>query len=199
MAIPESNKEYLEASFEKLDLTSAHLENALFEECVFNHCNFTSAVFSRCKFSHCTFNHCNLSVVDLSWSKFYEVAFNECKLSGTDWTRADWPAFNLDPELSFTKSILTNATFLGLKLQGLKMEECKLHDVDFRECDLSGSAITGCDLAGSLFNQTSLRAADFTDSWGFNINVLQNTVTGAKFSRPEAMSMLESLGIELVD
>lgn len=79
------------------------------------------------------------------------------------------------------------------------MVDCRLYEVDFRECDLAGSVITGCDLSGSLFNNTNLRSADFSDSRNFNINVLKNPLVNAKFSRQEAVILLESLGIELVD
>lgn len=199
MAQLTNNKDYFDETFNGQDFTSACLEDAVFENCEFNRCNFTSARLFRCKFINCAFYHCNLSVMEMTGSRFNDVSFSECKLIGTDWTRAYWPAFNLDPELSFSQCILTNASFFGLTLQGLKLSECRLHDVDFRECDLSGAEVTSCDLAGSLFSHTNFQAADFTDSWGFAIDVLNNTVAGAKFSRTEAMSLLESLGIELVD
>ncbi|WP_369787970.1 pentapeptide repeat-containing protein [Rouxiella sp. WC2420] len=194
-----SESEYFEKIFNKLDVSSSVTEHASFEECTFNHCNFTSARLSHCKFTHCTFNHCNFSIAEILGSRFYEIDFNECKLSGIDWTRAQWPTFSLDPELRFNKSILTHSAFFGLKLQGMKMDECILHEVDFRECDLAGAEIVNCDLAGSLFHNTDLRGANFTDSWDFQIDVMNNLVARAKFSRQEAVSLLESLGIELVD
>lgn len=194
-----SNRDYFDQTFSKLDLSASCLEGTCFEECEFKHCNFTSARLTRCRFINCAFNNCNLSVTEIIASRFNDVSFNECKLSGIDWTRAHWPAFNLAPELQFTKSVLTNASFFGLTLRGLKMEECRLNEVDFRECDLSGAEIIRCDLAGSLFSNTNLQAADFTDSWDFQIDVLNNAVARAKFSRLEAVSLLASLGIELVD
>ena len=195
----ESKSEYYDMSLSKADFTDLTLEDTVFEDCEFNHCNFYSAKFSHCKFNNCTFNYCNLSVINIAYSRFYAIVFNECKLSGTDWTRADWPNFNPDFELTFRKCILTNASFFGLTLNNLTMEECKSVDVDFRESDLTGSVMTGCDFSGSLFNQTVLHAVNFTDSWNYNINVLNNTVTKAIFSRLEALALLESLGIELVD
>ncbi|CAX54008.1 pentapeptide repeat-containing protein [Erwinia pyrifoliae] len=194
-----SDKEFLAKAFKKLDLPSFCIENSVFEECVFDHCNLTSAHFLHCKFTECDFRYCNLSLMEISASRFHQVSFHECKLSGVDWTRAYWPTFNLDPGLHFNKSILTDASFFGLKLPGVKMNECKLHEVDFRECDLAGAEITECDLYGSLFNHTDLSAVDLTDSWDFRIDVLNNSVAGAKFSRQEAVTLLESLGIELVD
>lgn len=194
-----SDKEFFTKTFDKRDLPSFCIENSIFEECEFAHCNFTATQFLHCKFTECDFRHCNLSLMEISASRFHQVSFHECKLSGVDWTRAYWPTFNLDPGLHFNKSILTDASFFGLKLPGVKMEECKLHEVDFRECDLAGAEITGCDLHGTLFNQTNLSAVDFTGSWDFRIDVLNNSVEHAKFSREEAVALLESLGIELVD
>lgn len=52
---------------------------------------------------------------------------------------------------------------------------------------------------GSLFNKTILNRADFTDAVNYQINILQNEVTKAKFSRFEALNLLHSLDIELVD
>ncbi|EKN3363421.1 pentapeptide repeat-containing protein [Yersinia ruckeri] len=195
----ESKSDYFDVSFSKIDFAGSKIEDTIFEDCEFNHCNFSSAKISRCKFNNCTFNHCNLSVLEAPDTRFYEIYFNECKLSGIDWTRANWPTFNLDFELNFSKCILTNSSFIGLKLHSLKMEECRLVEVDFRECDLSNSILTSCDFSGSLFNKTVLRSVNFTDSWDYNIDVLNNTVTKAKFSRSEAVSLLESLGIELED
>tara|TARA_R110002111_G_C6004265_1_gene373593 strand:- start:7724 stop:7849 length:126 start_codon:yes stop_codon:yes gene_type:complete len=39
---------------------------------------------------------------------------------------------------------------------------------------------------------------DFTESTGFGIDVLENKLARAKFTRFEALSLLESLSIELV-
>ncbi|WP_434940704.1 hypothetical protein ACRWQN_10470 [Shewanella sp. HL-SH8] len=47
--------------------------------------------------------------------------------------------------------------------------------------------------------RTNLQKADFAESTNFNINVLENTLKQAKFSRYEALNLLDSLGIELVD
>lgn len=194
-----SNEDYFRESFQRLDLRSGNLENARFEECEFSHCDFTSTRFSRCKFTDCRFTHCNLSLVEMSAARLYALSFEECKLSGIDWTGASWPEYNLEADLHFSKSILTSGSFFGLALRGLKMDQCLLQGVDFRECDLSNAEMVGCDLTGSLFNKTTLRGADLTDSWNFTIDVMNNTLSGAKFSRYEALALLESLGIELVD
>lgn len=195
----ESHAECYDASFSTHDLTGLTLVQAHFEDCEFNHINFTSALFSACKFINCVFNHCNLSLLNPSDTRFFGVHFNACKLTGIDWTKAYWPDFYLDHELRFSTCILNSGAFFGLRLHGVKMEGCKLIEVDFRECDLTGATLTECELTGSLFNHTVLRGADFTESWNYSIHVFNNTLDNAKFSRLEAVCLLESLGIKLVD
>lgn len=130
---------------------------------------------------------------------FFEVKFIDCKLIGIDWTRAYWPAYHIDSGLKFSRCILNDSSFFGLTLNELKLDECKLHDVDFREGDFSNSSMLCCDFSNSVFMRTNLQSVDFTDSCNFVINVLENKISKAKFSRFEALSLLESLSIELID
>lgn len=84
-------------------------------------------------------------------------------------------------------------------LNELVFDECKLHDVDFREGDFKDGSMIYSDFTRSLFMRTNLKRVDFSGSTGLAINVLENQVKEAKFSRYEALSLLEGLGIELVD
>ena len=198
----EDNGDYFEQPFNKLDLTQASpvtIADTQFEDCEFNDCDFSSATFTRCKFLNCSFNRCNLSLIKVPYSHFFEIDFVDCKIVGVDWTRATWPSFNLCSELIFTRCILNDASFFGLSLNELKLEECKLYEVDFREGDFSNSVMTYCDFTNSLFMRTNLKNVDFTESDNFNIDILENTVSRAKFSRFAALALLEELDIELVD
>jgi uncharacterized protein YjbI with pentapeptide repeats len=72
-------------------------------------------------------------------------------------------------------------------------------DVDFREVDLSGVDFTGTDLADSLFADTNLTEADLSKARNYTIEPVKNILKGAKFSLPEAMSLLFNLDIVLVE
>lgn len=185
--------------FSKLESNGLTFENIEFEECLFSHCQFSDTQFRRCKFINCTFEQCNLSMVVWSYSRLSEVEFTDCKLVGIDWTKADWPVYRRDAELVFTRCIMNDNSFFGLAMHGLKLLDCKLHDADLREGDFTDAIMTGCDFSHALFLRSNLTKADFSDSTDFNINVLENTINGATFSRFEALALLESLGIELVD
>ncbi len=194
-----NNKEYVDRIFDNITLISLDVFNSEFEECEFNDCDFSSTTFNRCKFLNCSFSRCNLSLAKVPNSRFFEVDFVECKLVGIDWTSAIWPSFHLNPEIRFSKCILNYSSFMALTLNELRLNSCKLHEVDLREGDFSGSSMTDCDFSNSLFMHTNLRDVDFTESYNFNIDVFENKISKAKFSRYEALSLLDSLEIELVD
>ena len=195
----QDGESYVEQTFSRLSLIDGDFSGVEFEDCAFEHCDFSSAIFARSKFIDCTFKHCNLSLMQVPSTRWFGVNFIECKLVGVDWTKADWPVFHLDSELSFSQCILNDGSFFGLTLQGLKLDECKCYDVDFREGDFSNSTMTHCDFSNSVFMRTNLQNADFSESEHFNIHVLENKLDGAKFSRFAALDLLYSLNIELVD
>ena len=72
-------------------------------------------------------------------------------------------------------------------------------DVDFRETDLSQADFAGTNLCDSLFLATDLTEADLSQARNYQIDPSQNTVRKAKFSLPEAMSLLYGLDIVLVE
>lgn len=79
------------------------------------------------------------------------------------------------------------------------MHLCSAKDADFRESNLRSSDLRSTDFKGALFHQTQLGGADFTDATHMAIDVKFNEVTQAKFNRHEALNLLSSLDIELVD
>ena len=195
----ESQQHYFEVPFKNVDLQDSTCLGTEFEECSFIDCNFSGTVFEQCNFINCSFTRCQLSLIGVPYTRFFGLNFIECKLVGVDWTRATWSAYHKDFEMRFSQSILNDSSFYGLTLQGLVLDECKVHDVDFREGDLAHAVMTYCDFTHSVFMRTNLQSANFTESSNYSINVLENPVQGAKFSKFEAVYLLESLGIELVD
>lgn len=195
----ENQQQYFAQSFKNLALQDLLCVGSEFEECTFVDCNFSSAVFERCNFINCSFSGCQLSLASLPYTRLFGVSFTECKLVGVDWTRATWSEYHKDFEISFRQSILNDSSFFGLTLQGLILDECKVQDVDFREGDFSHAVMTYSDFTHSVFMRTNLQSADFTEATQYSINVLENQLQGAKFSKFEAVYLLESLGIELVD
>jgi fluoroquinolone resistance protein len=196
--LDESN-EFVSRTVKSLALADGKTSAKVFEECEFKDCNFSAALFSKCKFVDCTFVNCNLSNAKVIESKFLNVEFSQCKVIGINWTEAAWPRIAVDPQLTFRNSILNDSSFFGLKLHEIVIHDCKAHGVDFRGADMTRANLTHTDLQRSLFGKTTLTEADFAEATNYSIDVLDNSVDKARFSRHEAFGLLSGLDIELID
>lgn len=194
-----NHNSYLDEVFQGLSLAREAVSGIEFEQCVFESCDFSQAQFRQCRFIQCRFVQCNLSLASLGFSLLNELAFDECKLIGVDWTQAQWPQFSSGFPISFRHCLLDSGSFMGLSLKQIQMLHCRAHDVDFRDADLRQADMSGTSFTDSVFMKTDLTAANFTDATNYSIDVKHNAVAKAIFSRFEALSLLESLGIELVD
>jgi fluoroquinolone resistance protein len=99
----------------------------------------------------------------------------------------------------FKTSVINSSSFYGLELEGLSIKECEAKDVDFREANLSEATFIYTDLSEALFFNTNLLKVNFSYAQNFNIDIKNNPLEGAIFSRYEAIRLLSGLGIELID
>jgi fluoroquinolone resistance protein len=195
----ENEAEYFSKTFKGLEAAGQAFTQVTFEACTFENCNFSDARFHKCKFIDCTFSACNLSNLRVDYSKFADVSFNESKLVGVDWSKADWPRFNFISPLKFNECILNDSSFYGLEMAELVLEYCKAHDVDFRNGNFSKAQFCFTDFTSSLFMKTNLQEADFTEAKNYDIDIFNNNIKAARFTRLEALGLLTFLDIELVD
>ena len=173
-------KEFFSQHFIELNLSNQVFDSVEFEDCTFKECNFSDATFRQCRFIDCTF-------------------VESCKVIGIDWTKANWPNLALFSPIKFHQCILNDSSFFGLNLQEIVVEECKAHHIDFRDGDFTQASFSGTDLLECLFNKTNLSGVNFVDAVNYHIDIYNNNINKAKFSRYEAVSLLDSLDIELVD
>jgi fluoroquinolone resistance protein len=195
----ENNNEYFSKIFKNLDSAGESFTEVIFENCIFEHCNFSDTRFYKCKFVDCVFANTNLSNCKVDYSKFFDIGFNSSKLVGIDWTKADWPRFNFISPLKFNNCIINDCSFFGLALGELVLEHCKAHDVDFRNGNFNKAIFCYTDFTNSLFMKTNLQGADFSEAENYDIDIFNNEIKAARFSRMEAVRLLNSLDIELVD
>jgi uncharacterized protein YjbI with pentapeptide repeats len=186
-----------EAVFREVALGGSALASCDFEECRFVRCDFSESEARACRFAECTFEHCDLSLIRLSRSTFSACRFEDSKIIGVNWTEAAWPATRLWVPVCFERCVLNHSTFLGLELREVRIIECTAHDVDFREADLARADFSGTDLTGSLFTNTKLTGADLRSARNYRIDPRENALKGARFSLPEAISLLNGLDIDL--
>ncbi len=191
--------EYYSQTFNEMDLSASSHKDLEFEDCTFVKCNFSETKFSKCKFIDCRFVDCNLNNLSVSYSKFMEVSFEGCKIVGVDWSKAHWPSIASFKALKFESCLISYSSFYGIELQEISIVECKALEVDFREGNFTESDFSYTNFSGSLFNKTRLRKVNFAEATNYHIDVLNNDIKEAKFSRYEAVSLLECLGIELLD
>jgi fluoroquinolone resistance protein len=185
--------------FKEARLKQPQLTSSEFHDCTFVHCSFAESVFQTCRFINCTFKQCDLSLIQLPNSVFSAIKMEEAKIIGVDWTLADWSSIRLGDPISFYKCDISHSTFIGLSLRGIQIKDCIASDVDFREADLSHANFADTDLSESLFSHTDLTEADLSRSRNYHIDPGQNVLKRARFSLPEAMSLLYCLDIVLTE
>lgn len=194
-----SQNRYTDQVFDRLQLDNTRTNTSEFFDCAFRECTFVESVFHQCRFINCAFQGCDLSLVQVPESSFTGVIFEDSKCIGINWALANWPVTTLGVPLRFNKCNLSLSTFIGLSLPGIQIADCLAVDVDFREADLSRSDFNETDLTNSLFSQTNLSGADLSLARNYIIDPTENILIGARFSLPEAMSLLYSMNIDLLD
>ncbi len=195
----ESSAEYLSTTFSDGDFAHGKFQGIEFDACTFVNCDFSETVFEKCRFIDCEFEKCNLSLVKLNYSRFSDVVFKNSKIIGVDWTKVAWPNISVASPIQFFQCIINDSSFFGLSLTEITLEECKAHEVDFREGDFRDGVFDYTDFTNSLFSNTNLSSASFAESTNYDIDINVNKIKNAKFSRHEAIRLLASLDIELLD
>ena len=194
----ENKNEFDDRIFKQITLESDLVSAKRFYDCTFTGCSFRETAFQDCLFDDCLFLDCDLTMIMVEGCSFKNTRFEKSKVIGVDWTFASWSGIQLQPPLSFLACSLDYATFIGLELPKISFKDCSLKDVEFTEAGLSGADFSGSVLAKSRFHHTTLRGANFVGAVDYFIDLTQNDAAGAKFSMPEAVSLLYALDIELV-
>ena len=185
--------------FDKIELHGKRINNAEFEECTFVSCDFSETLFRSCRFIDCRFENCNLSVMKLTDSMVSGCEFISSKMIGIDWTMCDWKSLLNNEPMRFKQCILNDSNFYGLLQDRIEIRECSAKELDFRSGSFKNANFSSSDLKGTLFGDTHLEYANFSDASNTNIDLKTNYLKGAIFSRYEALYLLESMGIVLVD
>jgi uncharacterized protein YjbI with pentapeptide repeats len=132
---------------------------------------------------------------------FFDVTFENSRLLGLDWTKTSWANEKLlfVRPADFSGCALNHSIFMWLNMKEIKLTGCTAHNVDFSEANLTLADCTRTDFLNSRFWHTDLTEADFTRATNYSIPANLNTLKKTKFSLPEAMSLLYSLDIEIVE
>ena len=192
-----STEVYTEKHFTSMDLSRQEIVETEFAGCWFKSCTLRETVFSGCHFDECIFEACDLSMMKVSQSQFMDCKFTRCQLVGINWTEMELSKSRLKAPFSFEGCVLNHSTFIGMPLKDLVMKDCTARNVDFSESVLQKADLRGTDLAESRFAQTDLGGVDLRGTKNYAIDPNLNTIKGAHFALPEALSLLYSMDIVL--
>lgn len=77
--------------------------------------------------------------------------------------------------------------------------DCSIKEGFFANTNLYEASFQGSDLSGATFEHCDLRKCNFVDAKNYTISPIINKLEDAKFSLPEALGLLQGLGIKLTD
>jgi fluoroquinolone resistance protein len=174
------NLSFVVTTFDKLD----------FEKCEFKNCRLSKVTLESCTFIDCVFLNCLLDASIFTDSEFVSCVFRDSKLINIDWTKAK----NVQ-DMQFEKCVLEFLNFRFMKLPKIVIKESEAKHLDFQDADLHEGIFTSTNFEGSTFLKTNLEKADFRLAYNYAIDTKANNLKKAKFSLPEATTLLNSLGI----
>lgn len=189
-----ADSSYANKNFKKLELESLKIADIEFENCTFTNCKMPKAKIKDCVFNSCNFRFCDLSFSDLTNTRLLSCTFEECDLVAINWSLLDWPIYF---SLEFNKCVLNRSSFVGLNLKGIKILSSFCNEVDFSESDLQKAVLTKTEFLNSIFRNNNLEKANFKGDKYYSINPIANSLKGAQFDLPEAVSLLENMGIKI--
>jgi fluoroquinolone resistance protein len=185
-------EEYTEGQrFTGINFSEKGLPKGEYENCDFDACVFLSADLTDVNFVECSFTNCDLSMANINRTAFKEVTFTACKMLGLRFENCN--KFLL--AMRFDGCQLNLSSFYQLSLKNTSFQNCSLHEADFAETDLTNATFSNCDLAGAIFDNTILEKADLRTAYNYAIDPEKNQIRKAKFSLPEAISLLQKYDI----
>lgn len=189
-----NNSFYNGEHFSNLDCSAQFFADISFDKCIFTACNFSRSEFENCDFSTCIFNSCDFSLLKTS-----DTIFNKNKVKKSNFQGMIWSDLLSPFSIQFEDTDISYSSFYGKLMRNTKFINCNAEQADFSECDLSGSDFSGTNLKEVQFNGTKLNRCDLVSAVNYRIDLRNNTIDGAKFSFPEALSFLDVLDIDIVN
>jgi uncharacterized protein YjbI with pentapeptide repeats len=172
------------------DCATIVFDGGRFEDCLFDHCALQGRDLRGAKFIDCAFDTCDLAVVGVVDCTFLRSRFSGCRLSGVNWSLA-----RTLESVVFDGCQLNDGTFLGLRLSACEFVRCVACATSFRDAILSRAKFCESDLSRAEFVNCDLRGADFRGALNYVISPADNRLEKARFSLPEAITLLTGLGI----
>lgn len=184
--------------FEQID--SLNLEDTVHEgveyiECSFSKCEFINVNFKNCTFKNCVFQKCVFANAKFDFCTMYNGEFTDSMLIGINWNTLKSKLRGAEPIVKLSGNILKYNSFSQMSFRKFVFSNNTFKECYFLECELMDADFCKDDLEKTQFSDCNLSRADFRDSYGYEINITNNKITGAKFSLPEVVNLLRGLEI----
>lgn len=99
------------------------------------------------------------------------------------------------PFSSFKECRLHYNSFYLFQMKRQDFEDCDLTGTVFEQCNLQESRFGRANLTDVVFKDNNLTGADFRAATNYYFSPENNRLKNAKFSFPEAVSLLSAAGI----
>jgi len=166
------------------------LEGSEFFACEFLGLDLSSSSFNNSRLLDCKFSKCNLSNISLLGSTLRGTVVFDSKVLGVNFSNC-----NSLSNLSFERSILDFCSFQSIDLPKIIIKDSSLKEVDMSEGSFVSANFSGSDLSKTFFSKSDLSKSDFRGAKNYFVDPQFTNIKKAKFSMPEAMSLLSSLDI----
>ena len=182
-------------TYKDKDATGVVMNDYEFEDCVFENCKFNSTEFNSCQFTNCEFKNCSLVNPIFHNTEFRNMIFRATILFGINWfdlvgREGMHPSIPVD---IFTNCTFKYNTFPQLSLLKMNFDSSSFFDCEFTECNLKESSFKSTKFEKTPFLKCDLTKANFSNATGYYVDLKSCIVKAAKFTFPEAISLLSSL------
>ena len=192
-----AEKQYENETFRGLTLAGDEVSDAVFLECEFIDCVFSGVTLRGSLLRDCRFTHCRIDTPKGRETGVQHCEFSDCFLSAVVWHEFTTGNRYASVLRGIKDSTLRYNTFSQMAFPKCDFSGLRIVESIFAECDLSRASFRGTDLDRTEFFRCDLTQADFRDAVGYKVDVLSSKVKGARFSLPEAVSLLGGLGVKI--
>ncbi len=190
-------KEYYQGeTFEGFD-PGETLNSVEYSDCVFRNCRWTGTRVQNCSFIGCTFVHCNFSAVVFSFCLMRDAWLQNSAFRMMAWGGLTGRSKLAQPFGKIEGCAFQYNDFSGMSLNGFDFSGSTFAECRFDDCHLAGACFHGVPLGRSSFTRCDLERADFRDARAYAIDPSDNKLKDARFSFPDVVALLDSIGIRI--
>ncbi len=170
-----SRADFSDQSLDGLNLSSAFLESARFENASLLSCLFDKAVLSRSDFSGVDCRDVSFVEANLGRSSWRRARLEDCELSGAELYEADFTGS------SVARCSFKNASMMNCILDESSLMDCSFSDWLFTDASLREITLTGSSLGMVVFVNMSLDRINLDGTSIDQLVLINSRVSGLSF------------------